>query len=211
MCRLLYVRAEREFEAAEHLKPFAALARDSREYQGHGWGCAVHRGGEWVLHHDIRPIWEDDLDRFGRTRALVAHARSAFQDRDIRVENNMPFGDGRRVFVFNGELRGVRIQEAGRIGAEKIFNYIKRFDRGDTLSALQRAVGIIQRRTGYVRAMNLIIADGDRAYLSTVFNEDPEYFTMSERRGDGRLALCSEPYPGERDWRGIPSGTIRSY
>jgi len=36
----------------------------------------------------------------------VAHARSAFEDKDIVVENNMPFTDGERVFIFNGELRG---------------------------------------------------------------------------------------------------------
>ena len=44
----------------------------------------------------------------------------------IKIENNMPFTGGNYVYVFNGELRGVRIKEKGRIGAEKIFNYINR-------------------------------------------------------------------------------------
>ena len=30
-----------------HLDVFAAIARDSREYQGHGWGCAWLGDGEW--------------------------------------------------------------------------------------------------------------------------------------------------------------------
>ena len=42
------------------------------------------------------------------------------------------------MFVFNGELRGVRVKADGRIGAEKIFNYVKRFDRGDLGAALER-------------------------------------------------------------------------
>ncbi len=40
----------------------------------------------------------------------------------------MPFYDDQFIFIFNGELRGVRIKADGRIGAEKIFNFIKRFN-----------------------------------------------------------------------------------
>ena len=90
---------------------------------------------------------------FDRTTLLVAHARSAFRDEGIVVDNNMPFYDGERVFIFNGELRGVRLRETGRIGAEKVFNFIRLFDRGDPLAAVRRALPIIERRTRYVRAM----------------------------------------------------------
>lgn len=194
-----------------HLEPFAELSRNSKEFQGHGWGCAFLDGGRWRVYHDIRPVWEDDLARFGQTQVLVAHARSACKDRDIRVQNNMPFHDGRYVFAFNGELRGVKIRERGRIGAEKIFNYVKRFDRGDMFVALERAGRIIEQRTAYLRAMNILIADEGQAWISTRFNEDPDYFTLHEKRADGLLALCSEPYPGERDWLPIPNGTVRRY
>lgn len=90
----------------EHLAAFTRVARNSREYQGHGWGCAWLEDGRWRLYHDIRPIWEDDWRPPGRTTLLLAHARSAFRDEGIRVENNMPFHDGERVFIFNGELHG---------------------------------------------------------------------------------------------------------
>src|SRR5512136_2582737 len=102
----------------------------------------------------------DRLSRFPRTSFLIAHARSAFEDRDITVENNMPFSDGERIFIFNGELRGVKLHEQGRIGAEKIFNFIRRFDRGDTLAALKKAVELIRKRTRYIRGMNIIMAKG---------------------------------------------------
>ncbi len=89
----------------------------------------------WKFYKSINPVWQDDFSRFGKTSLLVAHARSAFEDRDIVIENNMPFFDGRTVFIFNGELRGVKIRAEGRIGAEKIFNYIRRFDKSDTISS----------------------------------------------------------------------------
>ena len=131
MCRLLCVRRKNGFAMRPHLEALAAIARNCQEYQGHGWGCAWLDDTTWRLHHNIRPIWEDDLARFGQTTLMLAHARSAFRDEGIAVENNMPFFDGERVFIFNGELRGVRLKATGRIGAEKVFNFITRFDRGD--------------------------------------------------------------------------------
>ncbi len=207
MCRLLCVRGDRGFAMHDHLAPFAHIARNSPEYQGHGWGCAWLEGGVWRLHHDIRPVWEDDLARFGETTLLLAHARSAFRDEGIRVENNMPFFDGKHVFIFNGELRGVRIRENGRIGAEKVFNYIKRFDRGDLDNALARALEVIEKRSRYVRALNLIMARVDRVFLATRFNEDPGYFQMWRRRGAGLDVVCSQAYPGEPGWSPVANGS----
>ncbi len=208
MCRLLYVRGETPFDVAPVLGPFAELARNSREYQGHGWGCARWAAGRWHLYRDIKPIWEDDLAQFAPTNVFIAHARSAFRDEGIRVENNMPFSDGESVFVFNGELNGVRIRESGRIGAEKIYNYIRRFDRGDKLEALTRGTAIIDKRTRYVRAMNIILAEDEQAWLATMYNEDPDYFQMHEVTRQGMQLICSEPFAGEPDWTPIANRTV---
>ncbi|MEM8679287.1 MAG: hypothetical protein AAGF97_08050 [Planctomycetota bacterium] len=210
MCRLLYVRSGVEVDVADHLGPFAELSRQSPEYQGHGWGCAFLRDGDWKCYHSIQPIWEDDLQQFGQSQLLLAHSRSAFEDRDIRVENNMPFFDGDRVFIFNGELRKVKIKSPGRIGAEKIFNFIKRFDRGDLLAAMQRAIPIINQRTTQVKAMNILIADKQDAFLATQYSERPGYFTMYEKQESNRHIICSMPYPGETDWQPIDQPQIRA-
>ncbi len=207
MCRILYARADRPFAIAAMLEPFAELSKNSSEYQGHGWGCAWLADGGWSQYHDIRPLWDDDPRQFGETRLLLAHARSAFRDEGIVVENNMPFSDGESMFVFNGELRGVRIKSEGRIGAEKIFNYIRRFDRGDKLAATDKAVTIIRKRSAYVRAMNLLLSDGARTILSTSYRETPEYFQMHQKRGHGRHLVCSQPFPGETDWTPIANDT----
>jgi len=211
MCRLLVVRSEKPFSPVSHLRAFASIAKNSKEYQGHGWGCAWPQGERgWRVYRDIRPVWEDDFSPIPPTTLLVAHARSAFEDRDIVVENNMPFSDGDRVFVFNGELRGVRIKEEGRIGAEKIFHFIRRFDRGDTLEALKKAVAIIRNRTKHIRGMNIILVKERGIYLSTLFHADPEYFTIHYREGP-ELVICSEPYFSQTGWRGIPNETVRMW
>jgi glutamine amidotransferase len=208
MCRLLFIRARTPFAIRDHLETFADISRNSPEFQGHGWGCAWVRDGEWRFHHDIRPVWEDDLDGFGETKLLLAHARSAFRDEGICVENNMPFFDGRYVFIFNGELQGVRIREEGRIGAEKIFNYVKRFENGDMLESVKRGVGVIEKRTRYVRAMNFIMASLEDSYLATAFGENPGYFQLHRRQEPGLDLVCSVAYPGECNWQAIENHTV---
>jgi predicted glutamine amidotransferase len=209
MCRLLAVRSQDAFSPAPYLEKFAFIAKNSKEFQGHGWGCAwLDPGGLWQIYRNIRPVWEDDFSSVPSTTLLVAHARSAFEDKDIMVENNMPFSDGKAVFIFNGELRGVKIKEEGRIGAEKIFNFIRRFDNGDPLGALKKATGIIRNRTRHIRGMNIIMAKERMIYLSTYFQGDPEYFTMHCKE-NRELILCSEPFPSEQGWRTIPNDSAR--
>ena len=208
MCRLLYVRSQQPFNIADHLIPFSLVAKNSKEYQGHGWGLARMVDGQWQYYKNIKPIWEDDLQQFGQTSLLMVHARSAFQDKDIVIENNMPFYDENYVFIFNGELHGVKINAEGRIGAEKIFNFIKRFDKGDMKAALSKGTDIINKRSRYVRAMNIIIGDKEKAYVSSLFNEDEDYFTMHYKKRQGEIIICSQPYEGQNDWQKIENNSI---
>lgn len=208
MCRLLAVKSTNEFKISGFLKNFAILSQQSREFQGHGWGCAYLEKGNWQIYKNIRPIWEDDLAQFSSTTMLLAHARSAFRDEGITVENNMPFMDGRRVFIFNGELHGVKIKAPGRIGAEKIFNYIKRFDPIDPLAAIQKGLPIIQKRSNYIRAMNFIISDGEKLFVNAFYNEDHDYFTLYKKQSDKILVVCSGKFPDEENWQHIENYTI---
>ena len=75
MCRLLWTRAQVPFDPVPHLNTFAGIARNSPEYQGHGWGCAWLKNDTWQVYRDIRPIWEDDLGQFGQTTLFLAHAQ----------------------------------------------------------------------------------------------------------------------------------------
>jgi len=207
MCRLLFVQNKNEFSINEHLAKFSSIAESSKEYQGHGWGCSYLVNGDWVHYKNINPIWKDDLEQFGNSNRLIVHARSAFEDKDIIVENNMPFYDDKYVFIFNGELRGVKIKADGRIGAEKIFNFIKRFDKNGMEEALPKGVSVIDKRSSYIRAMNIIIAEKNRVYYSSLFNEDPEYFQMHCKMNDDELIICSEVYPNETGWTKIDNNS----
>jgi glutamine amidotransferase len=222
MCRLLVIKSETEFAMKPHLETFARLCRKSKEYQGHGWGAVYLDKNKPVIYKHLDPIWGHDFRGFGATRFLMVHARSAFQDRDIAIENNMPFIDAdidadtdtdpdfRYGFMFNGELRGVRIKADGRIGAEKIFNFIKRMNKGSMTDAFKKAVTLIPKRTAYIRAMNIIMADiKTRAvYLCSLFNREPDYFTMHIKRRDSGFIICSEKYPGETGWAALPNHHI---
>ena len=206
MCRLLLVADHNSINPAFHLGAFKEISRSSKEYQGHGWGCAwLDKNSEWQLHHNIQPVWEDQ-NIFPDTTLFLAHARSAFRDEGIRVENNMPFTDGTNVFLFNGELQGVKIRVDGRIGAEKIFNTIRRLDKGDPVEATQRAVGVINKRTRYIRAMNFFLASRDQIQVYCQFGESPEYFQLNSlQAGDTRI-ICSQPY----NFSGHPWGKIKN-
>ncbi len=210
MCRLLAVTAASPFAIPDHLRRFAEVARNSREYQGHGWGCAWYEGGRWHARHSILPIWRDHLAGFGQARVLLAHARSAFRDEGIVVENNMPFLAAPLAFVFNGELRGVRIAEEGRTGAEKLFRFLVRSGGGDGAEALRRSVQLVERRSRYVRAMNLVIGGPGRFLVCTAFNEDDDYFTLHVQRQDRTTVVCSRPYDDQTGWCTLPNRTIEA-
>jgi len=222
------VQSKTPFSIEEQLKPFAELSQNSREFQGHGWGCSwlpitgdslnsitehsnqtsnASFDGKWHHYRNINPIWETDLSGFPETTLLLVHARSAFRDEGIAIENNMPFSDGDSVFIFNGELRGVKIKSEGRIGAEKIYNYIHRMDKGDKQAALAKSVSIIDKRTSYIRAMNILFSDGESSVVSSTYNENPDYFQMHRSLKNGMTCVCSKPFPDETDWQLIDNNT----
>jgi glutamine amidotransferase len=208
MCRLLYVNSKSDFSIPDYLEKFAEVSKNSKEYQGHGWGCAFSQNDKWHYYKNVRPIWEDDLSQFESTKRLIVHARSAFKDEGIAVENNMPFFDDKYIFIFNGELRGVKIKEEGRIGAEKIFNYIKRFDRTNPGEMLIKGTDLIIKRSNYIRAMNIILSGKDASYIYSYFNEDPEYFTMYINQELDNIIVCSEKLPGYRNWHSIQNKSL---
>ena len=208
MCRLLYVNSKNKFSCAEYLNKFAEISRNSKEFQGHGWGCAYFQNGKWNYYKNVNPIWEDDLSQFSESNRLIAHARSAFKDEGIVVENNMPFYNDKYIFIFNGELRGVKIKEEGKIGAEKIFNYIKRFDKDSIKDALGKGTEIIKNKSNYIRAMNIILTDERSAYVYSHFNEDEDYFTMKLKKNDNMLIVCSEKLSNENDWVPIQNNSL---
>jgi len=196
-------------DARAHLEAFARLCRTSREYQGHGWGCAVWRDGRWERHRTLTPVWEDGFVPQGEVRVLLAHARSAFRDEGIEVENNMPFVDGDRAFAFNGELHGVRLALEGRTGAAKLFAYLQRTEARGAEEAIGKAMSIVRKRTARIRACNFILAEPGRFHVHALFGGEADYFTLHRRRTPSQTVICSQPYPGEEGlWEPLPNDFV---
>lgn len=207
MCRFIVVKSKREIEITPYLEKFAYICKHSKVYQGDGWGLASLEERKVRLYKSINPIWKDRLDKFGRTSFFVAHARSSFSQQYTGLKYNMPFWDGEHVFVFNGELRGVRLNVKGEIGAKKIFNLIKSFQNGDMLVTIKNVVELLKIKTRNIKAINFVISDLKRIYVNSYFTEDPEYFSLYYKRKDGMLLISSEPLPGENNWEKIENNT----
>jgi predicted glutamine amidotransferase len=188
------------------------VCRSSREYQGHGWGCAVWRGDAWDRYRTVQPIWEDAFRPSGDVRLLVAHARSAFRDEDIVVENNMPFVSAEQVFVFNGELHGVRLPVTGRTGADRLFRFIRNSGRNANADGLAHTMRILRRRTSHIRACNFILAEPGALIVHSLFSGEPEYFTLHKRQTPGELVVCSSPYEdNDPSWIRLAEDTLEVY
>jgi glutamine amidotransferase len=142
---------------------------------------------------------------------LIAHARSAFKDQDIHIDYNMPFLKRGYVFIFNGELHGVKIKVNGKLGAEKIFNFILRFTKDDIQSAIQKGIKIIKKRSRYIKAMNFIIADKKMAYVYSDYNEDPDYFTLNLKDSDNQIIISSEIYPEDVNWNKLEKNRLKVF
>jgi len=208
MCRLLLISSKQDIDISKNLYKFAEIAKNSKEYQGDGWGIFYYENNKKKFYHSLKPIWEDDLNKFGKSKFIMVHARSAFNDELKPIEHNMPFYDDKYVFIFNGELRGVKINAKGRIGAEKIFNFIKRFDNVSLYDAIKKSNSIIEKRTDYIRAMNYIISDSENFYVNSFYSEDKDYFTLHKKETDNSIFICSEKFIDESGWEAIENKTI---
>ncbi|MCC6396107.1 MAG: hypothetical protein IT282_03740 [Bacteroidetes bacterium] len=220
MCRLLAVVSPGPINAGHHLDAFARICAASPEYQGHGWGCAVWRGYSWDCYRNLRPIWADDFRPMGDVRLLLAHARSAFRNEDIALENNMPFVDSDLAFVFNGEMHGVRLPINGRTGASRLFRFIQNLRRqengsvvGDAVgNAASRVMAVVRKRAAHIRACNFILTDSTSLYVHSLFTGEPEYFTMSFRSTPGELVVCSTPYEDDcATWTPIRNDSLEVF
>ncbi len=215
MCRILGLQADEPIDAVPWIVAFGRRCQASQEFQGHGWGMSWHEQGRWRRYRSIRPIWEDRVE-LPATRLVLIHARSAFRNEGIVVENNMPFLSGDLAFAFNGELHGVRLSAPGDTGAARLLHLLERFSAaadGDTLGALARLDALIVLRSDYVRALNIVVSDGRSLFINTRYSEDQDYFTLhtaSVPAQRGLRMVSSERIATgevEPDWVSIPNQT----
>jgi hypothetical protein len=59
--------------------------------------------------------------------------------------------------------------------------------------------------------MNFVMVTRETVRVVSRFNEDPDYFTMHVKQAGTRLALCSEPVPGDVGWQSIANGSVLEF
>ena len=211
MCRFLIVKGKGEFKVKPFLEKFARACRENKIFQGDGWGLALFRGNNFLLYKNIKPIWEDRLDWFDKADFLVAHARSAFEEGDLRIEANIPFKQKDILFVFNGELRKVRIAEKGCSGAEKLFNFVRKFIDQSPEEGIKKAIEIIKRKTALIKALNFAFILKKRIYLYSYFSQQREYFSLKFFREGKFTVICSEKIFPEIEWLEIKNDSLEVF
>lgn len=186
------------------LDAFAAMARESSEWQGDGWGCAWRAGGRWRVYHGACPVWDDDRSGFGFADVFLVHARSAFRDEGTVLAHNMPFLHNNSIFIFNGELRGVRLAAPGRIGAEKLFHVIEA-GTGTAGERIARGLRLVRSRARHIRALNFALFAEDAVHVHAEFAGEAEYFTLWQSRRGHRIRVCSMPLADGESWEPLPN------
>ena len=97
--------------------------------------------------------------------------------------------------------------------AEKVFNYIKRLHKGNLQAAISKALEILEKRSKYIRAMNLMMVTTatKQVHVLSYYNESPDYFTLFEHEDDDTSIISSVPLSSEKNWQTMPNRSIREY
>ena len=78
--------------------------------------------------------------------------------------------------------------------------------RGDLGTALRQGTAFIRKRTRLIRAMNIIMTDTQRLYVSSFYTAASPYFQMAVKRD--AVVVCSEPFAGETGWQPLPNDSL---
>ena len=173
------MHATAPFDANPWIDAFAERCRASHEYQGHGWGAAWRTDGGWDRTRSIDPIWEPGRTPVPEASVVVVHARSAFRNEGIVVENNMPFLASDLAFAFNGELRGVRLSAPGETGAARLLHLLERFN------AAAGGAPYVSDREGFrVRVPGLLTATAYSPSVDLIAGQTPVGEAIVTTTGD---------------------------
>lgn len=208
MCRLLLIKNSGNLSINNLIREFAEMCKISPEYQGHGWGVSSFVNNVWSTYKSITPIWEDEIhmDLVGSIHLI--HARSAFQNEGVCIENNMPFIHDENAFIFNGELRGVKLRSEGRIGAEKLFSFITRMSSIDNIEGIEKANRIVIKRSESIRGMNYMISNGSKVLISSYYTENENYFSLWKIKSDNGFQMISSIPFSDFEWEKLENNTI---
>lgn len=216
MCRFLLVRSKKAIKPGKLLSQFASMCQKSQapdgDWQGDGWGIAVN-SQNWKLYKSLKPIWkeQDKFREFGEANIFVVHARSAgFPQHRGFVEYNQPYISDGLCFVFNGMIKGVKIDRplSGKIGAQKIFSLIQQEEKNNSPAETLKLVDkLLMENSKKVMGMNIAVAKDNKFYVLCEYENNPEYFAVRYYQDGGLTLVCSEPI-GTYKWKQMGKGEV---
>jgi predicted glutamine amidotransferase len=202
MCRFLILKSKKLLKPEFFLQKFALKCRQSKaldgDWQGDGWGIGYKVNKEWKVYKSLRPIWREKevFSSFPKTCLFTVHARSAFGDTKGVLEFNQPFIKDDCLFVFNGNIKGVRLRKVvkGKIGAQKIFNLFLYFLKNNSLkAALKKTEALLLQNSSFVYGLNIGVVFKDKVYALCQFqSKDENYFSLRFFNGSDFKIIASE-------------------
>jgi len=186
---------------------------------GFGIGWYPSPGGDGARYRRACPMWADGslrgLATSIRSTAVLAAVRSATVGMPVQESACAPFGEGRWLFSHNGVVRGwpdsVAEQAAGLpatdlmtleapTDAALLWALVRHRLRAGKhpLEALGGVVTEVAAAAPGSR-LNLLLTDGETVTATTWWH------SLWVRRGDGELAVSSEPWdPEDPSWEAVP-------
>ena len=83
---------------------------------------------------------------------------------------------------------------------------------------MERGLRIVESRTRYTRAMNIIIADAEAIRVTNRFSDSPDYFQMYVSLNSEQKVICSEPIPqnllqisDNLKWKPVKVDTVHTF
>lgn len=167
---------------------------------------AIGKGmvGEWPGMAKTVGRLENRFCRYGRsekkfgkvpkTRALVAHARSAtFPEHKGNIDYNEPYLSGDYCYVFNGMLKGVRLEAEGEIGAQKIWSLLqKELTTNEPFRALENISEMLRKNSRSIKGLNIALAKKDNFFVVCGKQGSGDYFTLRKLLNGDLEIICSE-------------------
>lgn len=211
MCRFLVVKSSQKQNHQKLINQFSLMCQKSKtldgDWQGDGWGLVwLDQENNWQRYRSLKPVWKDkENQKVPETNMLMVHARSAtFKTQLGNLSFNQPYIKNKSAFVFNGHVRGVRLNQkvAGKVGAEKIFNLILRQNSHSPAKAIKKVHQLINSKAEQIHGFNLGLTDKKYFYVFSDFTEGEEYFSIRSYNSKKLKMICSEEF-GSFNWKKV--------
>jgi predicted glutamine amidotransferase len=204
MCRFLIIHSLKEFSPENYTEDFIEKTKKSLtpdgDLQKDGWGIFYlnYKNNTYNIFKSLNPIWEDKINYndLGKINFLALHVRSSSTPYiENKIEYNQPYYKENFLFLFNGLLKGVKIQSEGEIGAQKLFNLFFKFykDEKEDFKIFKEFISYVKENSKEIVGLNLAIVNikERKIFINSKFSCYEDYFTLKIFKNKNFLIISS--------------------